>query len=182
MNTQQKALVAVPIMVFAITSIFGMLGLFFGSVLGLPSRLGVPVFIRGCGVLVLFSGFSLMGWLLKYRTPIEIITSTYESMQKARKRTPQCNAGARTETLVFHGPQRYVRHPMYLAVVLLFAGCWLVLDYTLLLFMASFFLLWFNLVVIQFEEKELKALYGIEYEVYVKTVPRFFPLLGRKWR
>jgi protein-S-isoprenylcysteine O-methyltransferase Ste14 len=65
-------------------------------------------------------------------------------------------------------------------VVLLF-GWWLVLAYTFLLFMAFFFFLWFNLVVIRFEEKELRALYGKQYETYAKTVPRFFPSLKCRW-
>jgi protein-S-isoprenylcysteine O-methyltransferase Ste14 len=43
-------------------------------------------------------------------------------------------------------------------VVALFLGWWLLLDFTLLLFMAFLFFLWFHLVVIRFEEKELKAL------------------------
>ena len=36
----------------------------------------------------------------------------------------------------------------------------------------------FNLVVIPFEEKELRALYGDKYDLYARTVPRFFP----SWR
>jgi protein-S-isoprenylcysteine O-methyltransferase Ste14 len=37
-------------------------------------------------------------------------------------------------------------------------------------------------VVVPFEEKELKALYGQEYEAYVKSVPRFIPSLKSKWK
>ena len=70
---------------------------------------------------------------------------------------------------------------MYFAVVVLLLGWWLVLDYTFLLFMAFLFFLWFNLVVIRFEEKELRALYREEYETYAKSVPRFFPSLKRRW-
>jgi protein-S-isoprenylcysteine O-methyltransferase Ste14 len=61
--------------------------------------------------------------------------------------------------------------------VVLLLGWWLVLDYTFILFMAFLFFLWFNLVVIRFEEKELKALYRQEYETYATSVPRFFPSL-----
>jgi protein-S-isoprenylcysteine O-methyltransferase Ste14 len=47
--------------------------------------------------------------------------------------------------------------------------------------MTFLFFLWFNLVVIRFEEKELKALYREEYETYAKSVPRFFPSLKCNW-
>ena len=71
---------------------------------------------------------------------------------------------------------------MYFAVVVLLLGWWLTLDFTFLLFMAFFFFLWFNLVVIRFEEKELRSLYGDEYEAYAQAVPRFFPSWKRRWR
>jgi protein-S-isoprenylcysteine O-methyltransferase Ste14 len=182
MNTRQKALVVVPSFILAVAGILGVLGHFAGIALGLPSRFGMPFLLRGAGVLVLIIGFSLMGWILKYRRPIEIVISTYESIEKARKGVPLGNTRARTEPLILNGPQRYVRHPMYFAVVLLFVGWWLALDCTLLLFMAFFFFLWFNLVVIRFEEKELKSLYGNEYEIYARTVPKFFPSWRCKWR
>ena len=70
---------------------------------------------------------------------------------------------------------------MYFAVVLLVLGWWLVLDYALVLFMALLFFLWFNLVVIPFEEKELRALYPEEYAAYLRVVPRFFPSWKRRW-
>ena len=70
---------------------------------------------------------------------------------------------------------------MYFAVVVLLLGWWLLVDYTFLLFMTFFFFLWFNLVVIRFEEQELKVLYPEEYAAYAKAVPRFFPCLRRRW-
>ena len=70
---------------------------------------------------------------------------------------------------------------MYFAVVVLLVGWWLVLDYTFVLLMAFFFFLWFNLVIIRFEEAELMALYGEQYAAYVQAVPKFFPSLRRRW-
>jgi protein-S-isoprenylcysteine O-methyltransferase Ste14 len=70
---------------------------------------------------------------------------------------------------------------MYFAVVVLIAGWWLVLDYTLILLTALCFFLWFNLVVIRFEEAELTALYGDQYAAYVKAVPRSFPSFRPRW-
>jgi protein-S-isoprenylcysteine O-methyltransferase Ste14 len=82
---------------------------------------------------------------------------------------------ARTEPLVLAGPQRHVRHPMYFAVVVIWLGWWLVLDYTLIMWMTLLFFLWFNLVVIRFEERELLALYPEQYTAYIRAVPKFFP-------
>ena len=55
------------------------------------------------------------------------------------------------------------------------------LDYTLILCMVLLFFLWFNLVVIRFEEWELLALYPEQYAAYVRAVPRFLPSLKRRW-
>ncbi len=182
MSTRQQALIVVPSVIGVLASAFGVVGYFLGIAVGLPTRFAMPLPLRGVGGLVLALGFLLLGWLLRYRKPVDIIASTYESMRKAVKGPRADEACSRTEPLVLLGPQRHVRHPMYFAVVLLLLGWWLVLDYTFLLFMALFFFLWFNLVVIRFEEKELRSLYGDEYDAYAKAVPRFFPSWRRKWR
>jgi protein-S-isoprenylcysteine O-methyltransferase Ste14 len=177
MGVRQQALIVVPLIIGILASAFGVLGCLVEIAFGMPSRLGMPPALRGVGVVVLALGFLFMGWLFKYRKPAEILASTYLTMRKSVRRAPPDDASARTEPLILQGPQRHVRHPMYFAVVVLLLGWWLVLDYTFLLFMAFCFFLWFNLVVIRFEEKELKALYGEEYETYAQTVPRFFPSL-----
>ena len=182
MNTRQQAIIVVPLIICALATIFGVVGYFMGIAIGLPNRFFMPPLFRGAGIIFLALGFLLFGWLLRYRKPMEIITSTYVTMRKAIKKTRPDNAWSRTEPLILQGPQRHVRHPMYFAVVVLLLGWWLTLDYTFLLFMAFFYFLWFNLVVIRFEEKELRSLYGDEYEVYAKTVPRFLPSWKRRWR
>lgn len=175
MNIPKQAFIVVPFVIGIIACTFGVIGYFAGMAIGLPIRIGLPPLLRGVGIVVLALGFLFMGWLFRYRKPIEILASTYETMRKALPGTRRDNMGYRKEPLVIQGPQRTVRHPMYFAVVVLFLGWWLALDYTALLFMAFFFCLWFNLVVIPFEEKELHLLFGKEYEAYARTVPRFFP-------
>jgi protein-S-isoprenylcysteine O-methyltransferase Ste14 len=181
MRIRQQALIVVPLIISVLASAFGALGYFIGIVFGLPSRLFMPPTLHGVGVVVLALGFLFMGWLFRYRKPTEILTSTYVTMRKSIRRKRLDDTSARTEPLILQGPQRHVRHPLYFAVVVLLLGWWLVLDYTFLLFMAFLFFLWFNLVVIRFEEKELKALYREEYETYAKSVPRFFPSLKCRW-
>jgi protein-S-isoprenylcysteine O-methyltransferase Ste14 len=173
----RQAFIVVPVVISILAGTFGALGYFIKNIFGMPDRLGLPFALRGVGVVVLALGFFFMGWLLKYRKPAEIIISTYMSVLNAIRRVPAEKIPSRNEPLAIHGPQRYVRHPMYFAVVVLFLGWWLVLDYTFIIFMALFFFLWFNIIVIPFEEKELKALYREEYEAYAKSVPRFFPSL-----
>jgi len=181
MGLRQQALIVVPLIISVLAGAFGVLGYFMEIAFGMPSRLCMPPALRGVGVIVLALGFLFMGWLFRYRKPAEILASTYVTMRKSIRRTRPDDASARAEPLILQGPQRHVRHPLYFAVVVLLLGWWLVLDCTFLLFMAFLFFLWFNLVVIRFEEKELKALYREEYETYAKSVPRFFPSLKCRW-
>ncbi len=181
MGLRLQALIVVPLIISVLASAFGVIGYLLETAFGMPIRLCMPPGVRVVGVVVLGLGFLFMGWLFKYRKPAEILTSTYVTMQKTFRRTPPNDASGRTEPLILQGPQRHVRHPLYFAVVVLFLGWWLVLDYTFILFMALLFFLWFNLVVIRFEEKELKALYRKEYETYAKAVPGFFPSLKCRW-
>ena len=181
MHIRQQALIVVPMIISVLASAFGVLGYFIGIAFGMPNRLCMPPALRGVGLVALILGFLFMGWLFRYRNPAEILVSTYVTMRKSIRRIRPDEASARTEPLILQGPQRHVRHPLYFAVVVLLFGWWLVLAYTFLLFMAFFFFLWFNLVVIRFEEKELRALYGEQYETYAKTVPRFFPSLKCRW-
>ena len=182
MAVRLQAILIVPLAICTLASAFGFLGYFLGNALGMPNRFQMPLVVRIGGVGVLGLGLLMMGWIWKYRRPMDVLVSTYITMRKCIRRAPPQDMGGRTEPLVLQGPQRHVRHPMYFAVVVLWLGWWLVFDYTFLLFMAIFFFLWFNLVVIPFEERELKALYGKEYEAYVKAVPRFFPSWKRRWR
>jgi steroid 5-alpha reductase family enzyme len=181
MGVRQQAVVVVPSVILVLATAFGTLGYSLGNALGMPGRLGLPLPLRAAGVVVLGLGLLLLGWLCKYRSPIDILVSTYLTMRKATRRAEPQDTSSRTETLVLEGPQRYVRHPMYFAVVVLFVGWWLVLDITFVLFMAMLFFLWFNLVVIPFEEKELRALYPAEYAAYARAVPRFLPAWKRRW-
>jgi len=181
MGLKLRALIVVPLIIGGLAGVFGGLGYFLEIAFGIPGRLSMPPALRGFGVVVLALGFFFMGWVYRYRKPAEILVSTYLTMRKLIELARPDNASARTEPLILQGPQRYVRNPMYFAVVVLLLGWWLVFDCTLLLFMAFFFFLWFNLVVIRFEEKELQALYGEEYETYARSVPKFFPSLKCKW-
>lgn len=181
MGRKVQALIIVPLIVSMLTGAFAILGNFVLDTFDIPVRLHMPTVIHVAGVGVLAVGLVFMGWLFKYRSPAEILLSTYVTMRTARKGSQMTEALARTEPLILRGPQRHVRHPMYFAVVVLLLSGWLLLDYTLLLLMAMLFFLWFTLVVIRFEERELRALFGEEYEAYARAVPMIIPSLRPRW-
>ena len=83
--------------------------------------------------------------------------------------------------LVTTGLYRYVRNPMYLAVVALIAGQGLLLGNTGLLDYGVIVWLAFHLFVIRYEEPMLQATFGPEYEAFRSGVSRWLPRL-RPWR
>ncbi|MFZ1108392.1 MAG: isoprenylcysteine carboxylmethyltransferase family protein [Rhodomicrobium sp.] len=88
---------------------------------------------------------------------------------------------APTQKLVASGLYRYVRNPMYVALVSLIAGQAILFgDARLLLYGA---LVWasFHIFVLAYEEPVLKRTYGAEYEAYRSNVPRWVPRLS-PWR
>jgi len=174
-----KALFLVSLLVLTVVAVSVALGYLIGIITGIPSSFGFMLQIRLVGLLVLASGFILFGWLFKYRKPVDILISTYVTLSKAKGGISIENSSDRKERLVVRGPYRHVRHPLYFGVFLLMLGLWLLLDYTLLLFSAIFLLLWFNYVVAPFEEKELRAIFGKQYERYSSEVPRMIPFTKR---
>jgi protein-S-isoprenylcysteine O-methyltransferase Ste14 len=86
-----------------------------------------------------------------------------------------------TRHLVVSGLFRYVRNPMYIAVMSLilgqglFFGSILVLEYGIAIFVG------FYLFVLLYEEPTLLKSYGREYEEFCANVPRWIPHL-RPWR
>jgi protein-S-isoprenylcysteine O-methyltransferase Ste14 len=177
MGTRGQALIVVPLIIGTVSIVFAVLGYLAGQAFGLPVRLHMPIVMRVAGLAVLAFGFLFMGWIFKYRRPFDILLSTYMTMLNACRGSAGRGALSRTEPLVIRGPHRYVRNPLYFAVVVLLLGWWLLLDYTFLLFMSFLFFLWFTLVVIRFEEQELRRLFGEEYEAYVRKVPMIVPSL-----
>ena len=85
---------------------------------------------------------------------------------------------APTERLVIRGAYRYVRNPMYVAVVAGIAGQALVLDRAILGGYAVIAFVVMALFVRFYEEPTLRAKYGAEYVAYCAAVPAWLP----RWR
>jgi len=82
-----------------------------------------------------------------------------------------------TRNLVIRGSYRYVRNPMYLAaeaIVLgqgIFFGNWSVIVYGLIVWLVAY------VFVLLYEEPTLRKSFGVEYDAYCASVPRWMPRL-----
>ena len=85
---------------------------------------------------------------------------------------------APTEHLVVGGLYRYVRNPMYLAVIAAIVGQAIVLWQVTLLWYAAVVGLAFVSFVKLYEEPTLARRYGVEYDDYRRRVPGWMP----QWR
>ena len=85
------------------------------------------------------------------------------------------------QNLVVTGLYRYVRNPIYVAVVAIILGQavlfgdWRLITYGLLLWVA------FHLFVVVYEEPTLEQSFGAQYEAFRANVPRWIPRLT-PWR
>jgi protein-S-isoprenylcysteine O-methyltransferase Ste14 len=88
---------------------------------------------------------------------------------------------APTKNLVVTGLYRYVRNPMYVAVVAVILGQavlfgdWRLIPYGVLFWLAC------HLFVVAYEEPTLERTFGAEYEAFRGNVPRWIPRLT-PWR
>jgi protein-S-isoprenylcysteine O-methyltransferase Ste14 len=80
-----------------------------------------------------------------------------------------------TRHLVITGLYRYVRNPMYVAVVSTILGQGLVLGNLTLLEYGGLVWLLFHLFVVLYEEPVLRGSFGSEYKVFCAEVPRWIP-------
>lgn len=82
-----------------------------------------------------------------------------------------------TQHLVVRGLYRYVRNPMYLAVLSVVIGQAILYGNPLLFSYAALLCCAFHLFVRFYEEPTLRRRYGVEYERYYTNVPRWVPRL-----
>jgi protein-S-isoprenylcysteine O-methyltransferase Ste14 len=88
---------------------------------------------------------------------------------------------APTENLVVGGLYRFVRNPMYIAVVATIIGQGLALWQPVLFFYALGLCVLFACFVHWYEEPRLARQFGDQYEMYRRAVPAWIPRL-RPWR
>ena len=88
---------------------------------------------------------------------------------------------APTKTLVVTGSYRFVRNPMYVAVLSLIFGQGLLLGNTAVLVYGLIVWLTVHAFVLLYEEPTLSANYGAQYDRYRASVRRWIPRLT-PWR
>ena len=157
-----------------------------GSVLFLvvaPGTLAVlvPFWISGWRLgppLVGFVGFRVLGALLM-AAGLPVLLDSFARFAIQGLGTPAPIVP--THRLIVSGLYRYVRNPMYVAVVSLILGQGLffgdlrVLEYGIAVWAA------FHLFVLVYEEPTLKSTYGSEYDTFCANVHRWVPRL-RPWK
>jgi protein-S-isoprenylcysteine O-methyltransferase Ste14 len=85
---------------------------------------------------------------------------------------------APTEVLVVSGLYRYVRNPMYVAVVCIIVGQAVLFGSAPLLGYGAIVWLSFHAFVLAYEEPTLRRRYGNAYDVYRANVPRWVPRIS----
>jgi protein-S-isoprenylcysteine O-methyltransferase Ste14 len=82
-----------------------------------------------------------------------------------------------TQHLVVSGLYRYVRNPMYVAVLAVIVGQALIFGSLRLVEYATLAWLAVHVFVVAYEEPTLRASFGAEYEAFCAAVPRWIPRL-----
>ena len=83
----------------------------------------------------------------------------------------------RRNALAAAGPYARIRHPQYVAFVLILLGFLLQWPTILTLVMFPILLVMYARLAIT-EEAEMRKRFGAEFEAYVQRTPRFFPKLS----
>lgn len=181
METGRAVAIGGPLIALMVFALFGVSYLI-SAIVGFPSSLNLPFALRVVGVVVALTGFALIAWTFRNRSPATVIVSTYITLTKALKRTPVAEKAGRTEPLIVSGPQKYTRNPLYFGVLVMVLG-WAILTATTFVFVATVvILLWFSLVIIPLEERELRALFGDEWIGYARETPMLVPFTKRRHR
>ncbi|MGR3697287.1 MAG: methyltransferase family protein [Roseovarius sp.] len=83
----------------------------------------------------------------------------------------------RSGTLATSGPYAKVRHPQYVGFVLVLTG--FLFQWPTLLTLAMYpVLIWMYVRLARSEERETRATFGAQFDVYAARVPAFFPHFG----
>jgi len=86
-----------------------------------------------------------------------------------------------TRYLVVTGLYRYVRNPMYVAVVAVIAGQGLLFANGRVLGYGALVWLGFHVFVVAYEEPTLRGTFGVQYEEFCRCVSRWVPRVS-PWR
>lgn len=95
------------------------------------------------------------------------------SMRTMRLAGTRYETSRPTSSIVSHGPYRFTRNPIYLAMLLLLLGVGIAFNSGLILLMLLPFYLVIRYGVIAREEVYLQHKFGADYQAYTETVRRW---------
>jgi protein-S-isoprenylcysteine O-methyltransferase Ste14 len=118
----------------------------------------------------------LPGWLHWLGMALGIISLaqqiwTHVTLQKTWSAAKE---SGKNNVVITSGPYSWIRHPLYMALMLFFIGLSLVSGFSLFLLLASLSIPFFNNAAIK-EEAIMVQQFGDEYREYMKRTGRFFP-------
>ena len=125
-----------------------------------------------------FSGFRVIG-VIMIIAGLPVLLDSFARFAIQGLGTPA--PVAPPQHLVVTGLYRYVRNPMYVAVLLLIFGQGLLFGNVRLLEYGIAVWLAFFLFVLIYEEPTLRSKFGDEYQVFCANVPRWIPRL-KPWK
>ena len=141
----------------------------------------VPWWISGWHAGPSFSGFEPLRYLggVMVAAGLPVLLYSFARFALEGLGTPAPIAPPRH--LVIGGPYRYVRNPIYVAILAIVFGQALLLGNFNLVIYGTVFWLACHLFVILYEEPTLRRRFGAEYEDFSAAVPRWLPRLT-PWR
>ena len=151
--------IAIPIRLLLLASIVGIV-----TYLTQPARMnwaaaGFPACLRWVGLFLGITGLGLFTWVL------QTLGRNFSTSLAVKKQ----------QTLITHGPYRWVRHPMYTAFIILWVSfCLLSANW----FIGLTGLAAYGLTVIvrtPKEEKMMLEVFGMEYKNYMARTGRYLP-------
>jgi protein-S-isoprenylcysteine O-methyltransferase Ste14 len=129
------------------------------------SSFGAAAFLRVVGVLLIIAGVS-------------VLLDSFARFAIEGLGTPAPIFP--TRHLVVQGLYRYVRNPMYVALIMAITGQALLFGSLHLIEYAAVVWLCTHLFVVGYEEPKLRATFGAGYEAFLAHVPRWIPRV-RPW-
>lgn len=129
-----------------------LIGIFLGLDIWLQSPVFLPYPLNLSGMVFVILGLSLAAWCFKVALALP-----------------------KRSSLVTWGPWSYVRHPIYLAGLLINLGITMTIGTGLLLLQFASYTLFEILVDAPREERNLRKIFAGEYEEYSERVPSWIP-------
>jgi protein-S-isoprenylcysteine O-methyltransferase Ste14 len=138
----------------------------------------VPWWLTGWRAGISWLPLWILGWILLAAGTV-VLLHAFTRFVREGSGTPAPIAP--TERLVIGGLYRFVRNPMYVAVVAVIAGQALIFGRPGLWIYAAAAWLTMAAFVRVYEEPTLQARFGADYDVYRRSVPAWLPR-GTPWR